>query len=271
MAEKIFIVPQTSNRGKNIKASTTSETGTSKKNETYNPHTQPTCKLPVKISNINSNQVQFVKNRYDFSNYKQTPTFESAVTTTQAEKHIISSNPVNKGHPSFELFQTGSSLVQSNTQNAIAEVTTNTLDVTPNTTMSMSSLSTPPSLVINTMQLPSIYRTIPDVSNSWSSTQADNLFSHKRTMRLLDSFVKTDIFHKIVFISNPSLIAFSTKAQSLCQFVCHHLSVPNNHQERFWSLYNKYVEKKLNQKRADVSNAIKKNFMGKFKQEFYLS
>ena len=79
---------------------------------------------------------------------------------------------------------------------------------------------------------------------------------------MLEHLVKTDLFHKIVFILSPTMIEFSSDTLSLCQYVCNNLGIPKRDQKQFWSNYSKHVEKKLNQKRADVSNAMKKTFKG---------
>ena len=60
---------------------------------------------------------------------------------------------------------------------------------------------------------------------------------------MLDQLVNTDLFHKIVFISAPKLIEFSSDTFSLCQYVCNHLGIPSNDQRQFWRNYAKHVEK----------------------------
>ncbi|HEY9298456.1 MAG TPA: hypothetical protein VIQ31_19285, partial [Phormidium sp.] len=143
--------------------------------------------------------------------------------------------------------------------NAIAN---KVIDTSPSAALSVSSLSSPQSRVQNPMLIPTSYMSMVNVSQNWASAQPENIFNHERTMIMLDQLVKTDLFHKIVFISAPKLIEFSSDTFSLCQYVCNHLGIPSNDQRQFWRNYAKHVEKKLNQKRADVSNAMKKTFKG---------
>jgi len=75
--------------------------------------------------------------------------------------------------------------------------------------------------------------------------------------------VKGEIFHMMVFIPNPTVTAYSKFPHSLCQKVCTHLNITDEHQEHFWKLYSKVVVQKLNCKRSDVSTALKKVFRGK--------
>jgi len=45
--------------------------------------------------------------------------------------------------------------------------------------------------------------------------------------------------------------------------MCNYLNIPSAEQDRFWMIYSKAVERALNQKKLDVSNALKKSFLGK--------
>ena len=129
--------------------------------------------------------------------------------------------------------------------------------------MSISSLSTPHTVLTNQNKVPTVPKSVTDVSQNWTAMQPDTIFNHNRTIRILDQYVKNDLFHMIVFISSPALTAFSRNAQLLCQVVCNYLNISPNEHECFWMLYAKFVEQKLNQKRSDVSNAIKTTFKGK--------
>ena len=162
--------------------------------------------------------------------------------------------------------ETTSTLIQS--FNSTGNKNTNFLknkdiEVSQNGAVSLSSLSHQSGLQ-NEMHLPSVDRSATNVSHNWSSLQPDLFFNKERTTRNLDQFVKTYLFHMIVFISSPALVSFSRDAQSLCQIVCNELNIPLNDQEQFWMIYAKTVEQKLNKKRSDVSNAMKKTFKGMF-------
>ena len=59
------------------------------------------------------------------------------------------------------------------------------------------------------------------------------------------------------------MMIFSWEAQSICQVICTKFNVPENGCVSFWSQYSKAIIQKLNKKRSDVSNAMRKAFKGK--------
>ena len=79
----------------------------------------------------------------------------------------------------------------------------------------------------------------------------------------MEQYVKNDLFYRLKFISSPEMMLFSWQAQSICQVVCNKFNVPRNEHVRFWSMYSKTLIQKLNKKRSDVSNAMKRAFQGK--------
>ena len=98
--------------------------------------------------------------------------------------------------------------------------------------------------------------------NEWSVYQNKVFLDHERTLILLDKYVKNEMFHQLKFISCPEMMIFSWEAQSICQVVCTKFNVPKNGRVSFWSQYSKTIIQKLNKKRSDVSNAMRKAFKG---------
>ena len=140
---------------------------------------------------------------------------------------------------------------------------TNETVIKPNAMQSVSDLSMVQSQLPNKVASTVVTKSVTDVSQKWSSTQPDTSHKYGTTMTALDMYVKKELFHMIVFILSPAVIAFSRDPQSLCQVVCNELNVAPNDQDSFWMVYAREVEYKLNQKRSDVSNAIKTTFQGK--------
>ena len=99
--------------------------------------------------------------------------------------------------------------------------------------------------------------------NEWLVYQNKVFMNHERTLILLDKYVKNEMFHQSKFISCPEMMIFSWEAQSICQVVCTKFNVPKNSRISFWSQYSKTIIQKLNKKRSDVSNAMRKAFKGK--------
>jgi hypothetical protein len=92
---------------------------------------------------------------------------------------------------------------------------------------------------------------------------------YEKMNSMVENYVKTELFHVLKFVSSPSLIQFSSAPKSLCQVVCKKFNVYQHNQETFWMMYSNLIEKKLNQKRSDISNLMKKAFKDMYKH--YLS
>ena len=99
--------------------------------------------------------------------------------------------------------------------------------------------------------------------NEWSVYQNKVFLDHERTLILIDKYVKNEMFHQLKFISHPEMMIFSWEPQSICQVICTKFNVPKNGRVSFWSQYSKPIIQKLNKKRSDVSNAMRKAFKGK--------
>lgn len=101
-------------------------------------------------------------------------------------------------------------------------------------------------------------------SNSiWPSPSSQSYFDNEKTMVMLERFIRNELFHRLKFISSPEMIAFSWESKSLCQIVCNKFQVNKIEQTRFWSVYSKFISQKLNKKRSEISNIMRKAFKGK--------
>ena len=254
------LVPRTSNRRKNLKTSTTD----------IKQEKTASTKIPSEAANNNSvstNLASTTPTNITGNKKKCTKPVDMAVFS-QITKSINSGNqnqpvePKKTNHPSFELIQSFKPNAVTFAKPNLNDIANKVIDTSPSAALSVSSLSSPQNTVQNPMLIPTSYMSMVNVSQNWASAQPENIFNHERTMMMLDHLVKTEVFHKIVFILSPTMIEFSSDTLSLCQYVCNNLGIPKRDQKQFWSNYSKHVEKKLNQKRADVSNAMKKTFKG---------
>src|SRR5687767_3380493 len=100
-------------------------------------------------------------------------------------------------------------------------------------------------------------------SVNWTSTSSQQFMDFEKTLVLLKDFVRKNIFHRLKFISSPEMVAFSWNEYSLCQMVCKHFQVTKIEQIQFWSVYSKCINQKLNKKRSEISNIMRKAFKGK--------
>jgi hypothetical protein len=58
---------------------------------------------------------------------------------------------------------------------------------------------------------------------------------------------------------------FSTMEQSICYQICSDMGLTGNNAAAWWELYKNKIVQTLNSKRADVTAAIKRIFMSKFR------
>jgi len=97
----------------------------------------------------------------------------------------------------------------------------------------------------------------------WPSTDSRFYLDQNKTVAMLEQYVRNKMFKKLKFISDPTMIAFSWEKASLCQTVCTKFKVARLEQTMFWSYYQNTINQKLNKKRSEVSNAMRKSFKGK--------
>lgn len=255
------MIPQTSKRGKKIKCSTT----------VVEESPSPTeCEKILLLVGKNILSLDLLPNTLNVATNNNDA---STGTDLCFNEHDIKQEPdtseeqtsasIKNNETIFDLIQTFPASFISKYKRP-SEVLSNTLvEVNPSTSVSLSSLSSPQVALQNTTVPPISYQPNPDASQMWLAAQPSSFFIHERMMRLLDEFVKRDLFHKLSFTSSPQQIAFTSDPNSICQIVGNHFNVPVSARDDFWKIYAKHVEKKLNQKRSDVSNAMMKTFLGK--------
>src|SRR5687767_585472 len=105
----------------------------------------------------------------------------------------------------------------------------------------MCTLTIPQGLTQNKMENPIVYP-VGIVRQNWFSVQPEPFLNHEATMWNLELYVKTELFHTIVFILNPAVVASSKDPLSLYQVVCNKLNIPPTKHLSFWQSYTKYVE-----------------------------
>lgn len=254
--KKSMIVPQTSNRGKKMKIDyDTKSTETSDNKNISNKNNTTAESVPT--SNIENEKLQEKQNsspKTVTQKIKQEPntTNSQAVTTSCA------------GKASFDMEQTYPDSFKNRYTKPTPVLSSTEVEVKHNASVSMSSLSSPQSVVQSTNVIAKVNSVVTDASESWALQQPTMHFNHEQTLSALDTYVKKTMFHKISFISSPSVMAFKTE-ESVCKVICDYFNVPTNERERFWMIYAKFVERKLNQKRSNVSNGMKKSFLGMYK------
>ena len=98
----------------------------------------------------------------------------------------------------------------------------------------------------------------------WPSMDSCFYLDQNKTVAMIEQYVRNKMFKKLKFISDPTMIAFSWEKNSLCQTVCTKFKVARLEQTMFWSYYQNTINQKLNKKRSEVSNAMRKSFKGKY-------
>ena len=141
----------------------------------------------------------------------------------------------------------------------------------PSTKETAIRLAVPSTVISKTNEV----NTISDLSTLPSQFQSNEVINrvllqekayqdNKSTINQIDTYVKTILFRDLKFISDPEMMLYKTDTRSLSYVACTYFKVQREDCSRFWSLYSKWIPKKLNKKRSDVSNSLKKLFKGKF-------
>lgn len=101
------------------------------------------------------------------------------------------------------------------------------------------------------------------IQQSWPTLEEKAFLEREATVGQIERYVKNDLFHKLKFVSCPTMMMFSRDARSLCQVACNYFNVPKHYQHQFWAHFGKYFNKFLKKKRADVSNSMQNSFKGR--------
>lgn len=235
-------IPQSSNRGKKLKCNSDKETIKSTTEKTPSKNDKDSL-----TSDVVSNTLNLAKNKNDVD---------------KADK--MDKTGIAEDHPLFELIQTFPASFGSKYKQPAAVLSNTEVELKPSASLSLSTLSSPSNIAKIPVVVPALLQPYQAVNDMWSATQPSPLFNHERMLLMLDKHVKSEMFHLISFISSPKEMAFTSDENSICQYLCNFFNVPHPERDHFWMIYAKHVEKKLNQKRSDVSNAMKKTFLGKY-------
>ena len=114
----------------------------------------------------------------------------------------------------------------------------------------------------NTVQTPSELETLTP-SERWGTNVQDRNHDKARTLRELETFVKSVLFKAMKFITNEAQLEFSEKKDTLCGYVCDHLHITPTYRYEFWKDHKAKIGEKLNKKRTDVNSAMKKEYICK--------
>ena len=104
--------------------------------------------------------------------------------------------------------------------------------------------------------------TLTTAASLWPTLDSCFYLDQTKTVTMIEQYVKTDLFHKLKFISSPNMLAFSWDKKSICQLICEKFKVARMEQTIFWSYYQNSINQKLNKKRAEVLNAMRRAFKG---------
>ena len=106
--------------------------------------------------------------------------------------------------------------------------------------------------------------TLTATASFWPTSDSCFYLDQAKTVTMIGQYVKTDSFHELKFISSPDMLAFSWEKKSICQLICEKFKVDRMEQTIFWSYYQNTINQKLNKKRAEVSNAMRKAYKGMY-------
>ena len=76
-------------------------------------------------------------------------------------------------------------------------------------------------------------------------------------------YVRAELFPKLKFIMDPRQLVYSTAKTSICLQICKDMGLKDSRAAQWWELYKNKINSTLNQKRADVTSAIRRTFLSK--------
>jgi hypothetical protein len=79
----------------------------------------------------------------------------------------------------------------------------------------------------------------------------------------LVEYVRNQLFRSWKFFTHKKQLTFADEKGTICQFILSAMNVKEKYKMTWWNNYSIKILKTLNEKRSDVTSAIKKAFMGK--------
>lgn len=79
----------------------------------------------------------------------------------------------------------------------------------------------------------------------------------------LITYVRNELFSKLKFIMDARQLVFSESKDTICYQICRDIKVKESRAASWWEIYKNKIVQTLNNKRADVTAAMKRTFMSK--------
>jgi hypothetical protein len=80
----------------------------------------------------------------------------------------------------------------------------------------------------------------------------------------LSRYVRNDLFSKLKFFMSQKQLKYNFNENSICQQIIKDMSLKGNRGAAWWEIFKNKISSTLNNKRADVTAAIKRSFMRKY-------
>jgi hypothetical protein len=100
-----------------------------------------------------------------------------------------------------------------------------------------------------------------DIYNSYRLDEASALKTNKMMMSL---HLKDQMFRRMKFITNGSMLVYSNEPATVCGYVCTNMRVPESQWPEYWELMKQPTRKMIEQQRTNATSAIKKGFKGMY-------
>ena len=205
---------------------------------------------------LRTNDEGMVTNKNRQMNIENVSSSQTMVTpvTAKSDTEAINRAFVRKSHSSFATPSAQKKGQPTNKENMSASSQT-----------SVARGHVPHSIVLpesTTVQTPSELETITP-SERWGANVQDPSHDKARTLRELETFVKSVMFKALKFITSEEELEYSQKANSLCSYVCNNLHITTTYRYDFWKDHKARIGEKLNKKRTDVNSAMKQEYICK--------
>jgi hypothetical protein len=104
-------------------------------------------------------------------------------------------------------------------------------------------------------------------SSDWYDQIRRKGLTSKDSMLAMDliNYVRADLFPKLKFFMDKKQLDYSEDKRTICQQIIADMGVKEGPAASWWECYKNKIYKTLNSKRADVTQAIKRQFLSKLK------
>ena len=140
----------------------------------------------------------------------------------------------------------------------------------PNVCTSTNEFRISTNLEIDADDTPTHVSAITTSTSKYNFIALDDQESLNRMHMSFDEYIMPKIFKGYKFVVDMSELEFSNDDQSIAQFVCNHMNIPECQREKYWGIVKDKVRAGIKKRRNNVGGYLKDIFYGKSTRRLFL-